>query len=288
MQHRARPLALRWLSIGVGLLASGCFGTPTPLAPGRSGSVGLPHHGVQTGAVELPESGPGFVRFRKHGEYHWGQPHLVRAVQAAALQVHEAMPHGAPLLVGDLSARHGGKIPRHASHRSGRDVDLLWYVTTEAGAPIENPGFVLMGPDGLARVEGANEYVSIDVPRQWLLIKALLMSPDVDVQWMFVSTDIEAILVNYALARGDDPEVIWRAQNVMVQPRGSLPHDDHLHLRVACSPEATLEGCEGGGPRWSWLPETPTLPSMPESALSVLVGDDPPTDLLSLAEAEPE
>ena len=35
----------------------GCLGTPSPLAPGLAGSVGWPYHGVQTGAVELPEAG---------------------------------------------------------------------------------------------------------------------------------------------------------------------------------------------------------------------------------------
>jgi len=27
-----------------------------------------------------------------------------------------------------------------------------------------------------------------------------------------------------------------------------------LHLRIACSPDASVQGCEGGGPYWSWLP----------------------------------
>jgi len=70
----------------------GCLGTPTPLAPGLGGSVGWPHHGVQTGAVELPEAGPGFVRYRKVGGFNWGQPALVRAVKAAALEVQTALP----------------------------------------------------------------------------------------------------------------------------------------------------------------------------------------------------
>ena len=40
------------------------------------------------------------------------------------------------LTVGDLSARHGGKISSHSSHRSGRDADLLLYMTTLEGAPV--------------------------------------------------------------------------------------------------------------------------------------------------------
>ena len=240
--------------------------------------MGMPHHGVQTDAVELPVEGPGFVRFRKAGGFYWGQPGLVSAIQSAAMQVRDIMPDGAPLLVGDLSARGGGRIPRHNSHRSGRDVDLLWYVTTPSGAAIENPGFVLMGPDGLAQVPSTGEFVSIDIPRQWLLIRSLLSSAEIEVQWMFVSSTIESMLIDYALARGDDPEIIWRAEMVMLQPGDSLPHDDHLHLRVACSPEAAALGCEGGGPYWEWLPPPPLLDPMSESALSELVSPDEPLD----------
>lgn len=239
-------------------LGTGCFGTPTPLAPGLGGSVGWPHHGVQTGAVELPVEGPGFLRYRSQGEYYWAQPELVVAVQHAARRVQEELPGGAPLLVGDLSAQFGGKISRHHSHRTGRDVDLLWYVTTPEGASIRNPSFVRLGPDGLARVPGRGQFVRLDVPRQWLLTKSLLTSPHVEVQWMLVSSQVEALLIDYALAKGEDPELVWRAQNVMLEPPDSLPHDDHLHLRVACSPGASLRGCEGGGPYWNWLPAVPT------------------------------
>jgi len=244
----------------------GCFGTPTPLAPGLAGSVGWPHHGVQTGAIELPESGPGFVRYRKTGGYYWAQPGLVRAIEEAALEVDQSLPGGAPLSVGDLSAREGGKISRHYSHRNGRDVDLLWYVTTPEGVSLDNPQFVHLGSDGLGRASkrrsngalGA-EYVRLDVARQWRLIKNLLSSTQIEVQWLFASSAVEALVIQHALAIDDDPELIWRAQNVMLEPADSLPHDDHLHLRVACSPEAGVMGCEGGGVYWKWLPSSPLL-----------------------------
>lgn len=236
------------------LSSAGCFGTPTPLAPGLEGSVGLPHHGVQTGAVELPERGPGFVRYRSQGTYYWGQPALIEGIQEAARRVHQALPGGAPLLVGDISARKGGRIARHYSHRSGRDVDLLWYVTTPDGASIRTPNFVHLGADGLGRIPQLGGFVRLDVPRQWELIKALLTSPHIEVQWLFASSVVEALVIEYALSRGDDPEIIWRAENVMLEPADSLPHDDHLHLRIACSPEASVRGCEGGGPYWNWLP----------------------------------
>lgn len=240
-------------------LVFGCFGTPTPLSPGLLGSVGLPHHGVQTQAIELPKKGPGFARFRRNGRHHWAQPALVQAIAQAAATVARAMPGGAPLLVGDLSARHGGKIARHNSHRSGRDVDLLWYVTNPRGVSVRNPNFVHMGADGLAPIPRRNGYVRLDVPRQWLLIKELLLSPKIAVQWMFCSRTVENLVIEYAIARGESAELIWRAQNVLLEPGDSLSHDDHIHLRVACSAEASVRGCEGGGPLWNWLPAPPQV-----------------------------
>jgi penicillin-insensitive murein endopeptidase len=234
----------------------GCLGTPTPLAPGLGGSVGWPHHGVQTGAVELPQAGPGFVRYRKVGGFNWGQPGLVQAVQAAAREVQSALPGGGPLVVGDLSARDGGQVVRHATHRSGRDVDLLWYMTTPEGAPIENSHFVQLGSDGLGRSPDGG-FVQLDVAREWLLVKSLLSSEQIEAQWMFASHPVEALLIDYAIASGEDPELIWRAESVLQEPADSLPHDDHLHLRIACSPQASVRGCRGGGPYWSWLPTLP-------------------------------
>lgn len=264
---RRASRALAWVCLGGPL---GCFGTPTPLAPGLSGSIGYPHHGVQTGAVELPESGEGFCRFRRHGAQHFGQPALVEGLIEAARHVFRAMPGGAPLVVGDLSAREGGKIERHASHRTGRDVDLLWYVTTPEGAPVQNPAFARVESDGLAEL-WSGHYVRLDVPRQWLLIETLLSSRHFEVQWLYASETVEALLIDHALARGADPEVVRRAQTVMHEPVDSLPHDDHLHVRIACTPENSSRGCEGGGPHWSWLSPQPSLEAGDTDELGLLL-----------------
>jgi penicillin-insensitive murein endopeptidase len=245
-----KAFAFPALLAGAGLF--GCFGTPTPLAPGLSGSVGWPHHGVQTGAIELPASGDGFCRYRERDGYYWGQPELVNGVREAAQRVQQVWPGGAPLVVGDLSARLGGKIERHNSHRSGRDVDLLWYVTDRWGNSVQNPSFVHIGGDGVGTIAGRGE-VRLDVPREWQLIKALLSSEQLEVQWLYASHLVRSLVLAHATAMEEDPELIRRAAAVMSQPAESLSHDDHLHLRIACSPEDSAAGCEGGGPYWAWL-----------------------------------
>lgn len=265
---------MKRLFAGIALSCTGCFGTPTPLAPGVSGSVGAPHHGVLTDAVELPVEGVGFVRYRKNGANHWGNPRLVRAIERVAKTLHDDMPEGAPLVIGDLSAKSGGKIPHHQSHRTGRDVDLPWLVTTPGGAPMQNPGFVPVGADGLASLEVPGGYVRLDVPRQWRLVKELLTSTDIDVQWMFCSREVEALLVDYARALGEPMDLVWHAETVLMQPGDSLAHDDHIHMRIACTPEELVLGCEGGGPRWEWLPAAPA-PGDDDEALYDAAREDP-------------
>lgn len=257
------------------LACTGCIGAPNPLAPTLRGSIGMPHQGVQTGAVELPVRGTGYVRFRPKSPNYWGNPRLVSAVERAAAAVHHALPEGPPLVVGDLSARHGGKIPGHNSHRTGRDVDLLWYVTTPAGAPIRNPGFIRVESDGLAKVLDTGDYVRLDLERQWLLIRELILDDHALVQWMFMSRELEALVVDYARARGEDLELVWRAETVMLQPGDSAPHDDHIHLRIACTPEEAVVGCAGGGPYWEWLPALPRLDDPDGILLDTIAREDP-------------
>jgi penicillin-insensitive murein DD-endopeptidase len=265
LEARCVAIAALWLT--------GCLGTPTPLAPQLRGSIGLPHSGVQTEAVELPKSGAGFARFRPDGAANWGQPHLVEALTHAALLLTE---WGAgPLVLGDLSAKWGGRIPRHKSHRTGRDVDLLWQLTTLTGAPIRTPGFIRIGEDGLGTGPDGGPTFRLDVPRQWRVVRSLLLNPTLDVQWMFCSEPVEALLIEYARARHEPDDLIWRAETVLQQPADSLPHDDHIHMRIACRPDDTLRGCAGGGPQWEWSPPAPSLATLTVEDLEEIGRADP-------------
>ena len=256
-------------------LVSGCFHTPSPLAPGLHGTVGVPNRGVLTESEELPVRGVGFVRYRPQSSHYFGRPRLVHALESAAADVTRLKPGGAPLSIGDLSARTGGRIPGHDSHRSGRDVDLLFLVTTPAGASVPSPGFVRFEGDGLARIDGTDDYVRIDIDREWLLLRSLLTSPAVGVQFMFVCHEIEALLIDHARALGEPDSLVWQAETVMLEPSDSLRHDDHVHLRIACSPEEAVAGCSGGGPRWQWLPPNDPVRPLDARDWDEIAKDDP-------------
>lgn len=250
---------------------AGCIGSPSPLAPGARGSIGVPHRGCLTGGESLANKGPGFERFRKH-DVRWGNPRLVAAIRNAAALVAQERPGGAPLLVGDLSHEHGGAAEGHRSHRNGRDADLILYALTPDGRSIRAPGFVEYGADGLAVHEG--KFFRLDIERNWLLVKHLILGPGNDVQWLFVAGWLEALLVEHARARGEPDSLVHKAESVLLQPGDSTPHADHFHLRIACTADELVFGCAGGGPRWRWLAPMPQLAPMSDQELiAAIVGD---------------
>jgi len=278
---------MRFLAGLTPLVTSACIAAPSPLTPGLAGTIGAPGSGVQTDGVELPESGPGFLRFRPQGTNHFGRPHLVAALQRIARDLSAESPDAPPLVIGDLSARYGGKIDGHQSHRSGRDVDILFQFVTPAGARVTAPGFVHVGPDGLAHVFDTGHLLRFDVEHQWRLVRALVTAPEIGVQFMFVSRTIEALLVDYALARGEPLDLVLRAQSVMFEPGDSLSHDDHVHMRIACSAEEMERGCIGGGPYWDWLPPAPAPFVLDERRLHAeLLAEEAPPPLLGAGGVE--
>jgi penicillin-insensitive murein endopeptidase len=265
---------------------AGCIGAPSGLAPGMRGSIGVPHRGCLTNGESLANKGEGFERFRKH-EVRWGNPRLVAAIRSATAAVVKERPGGAPLLVGDLSHEHGGAAEGHRSHRNGRDADLILYALTPDGRPVRSPGFVDYGPDGLAVHEG--KFYRLDIERTWLLVKALIRAPGADVQWLFIAAWLEALLVEHARARGEPDELVHKAESVLLQPGDSTPHADHIHIRIACTPDELVAGCAGGGPRWRWLAPMPQLPPHSDQELiASIVGDLlPPGALAALAANAP-
>lgn len=251
----------------------GCGRAPSPLYPALAGSIGMPHRGALTDSVEMPSEGPGY-RFLRDNDRHHALPRFAAALARAAAKVDAERP-GATLVVGDLSTEHGGRLMPHLSHRSGRDADLVLYALTPEGAPVPSPGFVHYGPDGLAWDAETKRFYRFDVEREWLLVKALLEDPEARIQWMFVNHVVEALLVEWARARGEPAEIVWRAEEVMLEPHPGGAHDDHVHVRTACDADDVAHGCEPTGPARPWLdaasaPAAAPLPSDSELVKELL------------------
>jgi len=245
-----------------------CAAAPSPLTPAWHGSIGTAARGVLADGAELARDKED-LRWLRANDRHWGMPRFTEAIARAARAVTRERP-GAALYAGDLSIRQGGgPLLPHFSHRSGVDADLLFYVTTLEGASVDSPGFIHFGADAIARDPSHQRWLHLDVARQWLLVKALLEDPQARIQWIFVSDVVKALLVEWAVARGDSIETIRRAQEVMMQPHPGGVHDDHIHVRTACSPDETVAGCEPSGPRRDWLSYDLPPPDESDADLSI-------------------
>jgi penicillin-insensitive murein endopeptidase len=259
-----------WVAAALGLLGSGCVAL-TP-APTETVSYGNPSGGVLFRGVEMPNRGDGFVRARPGEETRFGTPRLIAALERAAAEVERRFPGTAAIHVGDLSAPGGGHHPRHGSHRTGRDADLIYYATDLEGRSVAGHGWLAYNRFGYAvhrddAPEGqplpSGDLYLLDDARNWCFFRTLLLDEEAAVQWIFVSRGVKSHLLRYAIAVEPDPEVLLRASYVLHEPAGASPHDDHFHVRVLCTVRELAAGCLNMGPVWPWYRATMEKPELP-------------------------
>ena len=170
-------------------------------------------------------------------DVRYGLSSLVGAIERAAREVHRRFPD-AVLSVGHLSRRGGGEVDRHASHESGRDADVGFYVKGLTGKPLLGERMVAFQGDGTASSwPGAH----FDDARNWAFVAALLGDGHVRVSHLFIASPLRARLLAFAARSGASMGLRTHAAEVLMQPHGSLPHDDHFHVRISCPPGMT--GC---------------------------------------------
>jgi len=201
-------------------------------------SVGSPTSGHLVGGAHL-ESAP-YLRVMpadQAGDVRWGLGSLVGMVHRAGQRVRHAFP-GAVLNVGHLSKRDGGNLDQHASHESGRDVDLPFYVEDSRGRQLFAEHMVPFRGDGTSAVWPGAKF---DDAKNWALVAAVLEDPAARVTHIFVSSPLRQRLLAFAAHAGVAEGLRTRAAFAMVQPHGTLPHDDHFHVRIACP--GGMSGC---------------------------------------------
>jgi penicillin-insensitive murein endopeptidase len=252
-------VALTLFLLGVG--AGGCaaaFGQD-----GTSVSLGTHADGALRSPSSLPLEGDGYTvpaRWRTRNS-NFGTDELVGVVVRATRSVEQRLPGGVAA-IGDLSRRAGGASVEHKSHQNGRDVDVFYYALDENGRPVV-PGEAMFrfNPDGRAfrwspaRGQRApNRTVPpyhFDARRNWALVRALVLDPGAEVQWIFIQHQLAALLLREAAASGEDPAVLARAAFILREPTDSEPHDDHMHVRLYCDARDRAFGCVDKGPvRW--------------------------------------
>lgn len=228
---------------------------PRTLDGSTSASVGSPTEGSLTGGVPLPLHGPGYVfNPRKAPERRYGTWEMVRALMDAAAAVHDTNP-GNTLVVGDLSFENGGDINGHASHRAGRDVDVMFYLLGEDGSPFDAKA-IPIEPNGTGvdyqdlTTADDDVPVRIDVPRTWAFIEALVSDERNTLGRIYVVEHVRTMLLDEGTRTGASTAVLERAGHLMCQPK--FPHDDHMHIRFFCTPDDIEAGCLDTAPIFPW------------------------------------
>lgn len=216
-------------------------------------SIGAPNSGRLEGGVELkPTSAMRFLSSYENTSAHYGMPQLVALLDRSSKHIQKRYP-GSVMGLGHLSNPKGGDIDRHASHETGRDADVAFYARDAKGKPTLLP--TLTRFDRLGRAEG-HPGVTFDDARNWELIVALVNDPEVRVASLFVAPFLRARLLAHGVKIGTSKEILTRVRTVLIQPKGALLHDDHVHVRIGC-PAGMKECVEFAIPRRKRGPATP-------------------------------
>ena len=205
---------------------------PLRLVAGQS--VGRPQSGKLVTAARLPADGA-YVRRRPERAY--GAQHVIDHVRRTIANVRAKHPGLHRLAIGDISAKRGGRISGHASHQSGRDVDLgLYFRRVPAGYPTE----FVRAKDG-----------PLHEAATWTMLYELYKASKLPggPERVFLDHEVQGKLYEHAKKQGVSKRVLreifqyptgkWtRERFVAHEPK----HDDHLHVRFSCPPRDT--GCK--------------------------------------------
>ncbi len=183
-------------------------------------SVGHPHAGFLVNAVKMPSAPQWVLTVPSHG---FATQETVDGLAHCLRKVHEQFPHSPPVMLGSLSGEHGGLLPPHKSHRTGRDADVYFF---------RKPGA------SWARAATRDD---IDLPRTWALLRCFLT--DVDVDMVLIVRRVQNWIEEYALSIGEDPAWVNRLfhdpkPGYKIAPVRDVPgHVAHMHVRFS-SPRA--------------------------------------------------
>lgn len=184
--------------------------------PGSLGSlsIGTPSGGRVVNAVPLPadprwEIAPAAIS--------WGTAETMAAIRTAIDTVHELFPDTPPIFIGDIGHPEGGRLKRHETHQSGRDVDFGFYHLPGTG------GWYARGSAG-----------NLDLARNWALVRALVVCTDVE--RILLDTRIQRLLYRHALEVGEDKEWLDRVFQFSKGARDAIVrhvagHRTHYHVR---------------------------------------------------------
>jgi hypothetical protein len=194
-------------------------------------SFGAPWNGYLRNPVRLRLGDGAFIR-RPYRSF--GTRTTVDFTKRAIEETLELHRKTHVLAVGDLSAQFGGPVSDHASHQSGRDVDLGLFYKRK---PVGYPNVFIDGTEA-----------NLDTPAMWTLISKLASTANKNggVWAIFLDYNVQGVIYRWAKRRGVSGAKLGR---VFQYPHGRganrgivrhyRNHAHHLHVRFKCAKAET-------------------------------------------------
>ncbi len=210
-------------------------------------SVGSPNDGRLTNGVPLPEGDAWLMPVDRTRAF--ATLETVSALTTALETYGRRFPEADPIQIGDLSARKGGKLFGHDSHRTGRDVDIR-LVRDASGE-----GF--------------------DAERNWFLVKTLVDGSDVTA--IFLNAKEQTWL--RAAAEADVGANAAAPYFSLI--RHEPGHTIHMHVRFGCPKGSSSYRCvaypvpDSGEQAPKTASKLPSLPTGKSKLPSKLPGTTP-------------
>ena len=176
-------------------------------------SLGLPNHGRLVNGVQMPKGDHWMLT--DPGDA-WGTQETVDNLTLAIERVNKDFPDTPKMVIGHISAQHGGHLSPHKSHQQGRDVDISYFYK-------DSPKWYAVATEE-----------NLDKPRTWAFIKSLVK--ETPVEMIFIDSSVQRIIKDYALSIGEDPKWLDEvfqvgSRNPMAIVRHAKGHATHIHIR---------------------------------------------------------
>lgn len=189
-------------------------------------SVGPTNRGRLLNGWLMPEGDESSGYFlRTERPRSWATENTITSLLTAFKAYAEKYPDAPRVNVGDFSKRRGGKISPHASHTSGRDVDIGFVHTVAPNA---------RHPEHFTRASATN----VDAEKTWFVLKSVIQTGEVKVIYLDVSVQKQLYKVAKDELNAAQLEAIF---SIPKHPHSSSAilqhwpgHKNHAHIRFIC------------------------------------------------------
>lgn len=189
-------------------------------------SVGSTNRGRLLNGWLMPEGDETSGYFlRTERSRSWATENTITSLMAGFKAYADKYPGAPRVNVGDFSKRRGGKITPHASHTSGRDVDIGFVHTVAPDA---------RHPEHFTRASSSN----VDAEKTWYVLKSIIQTGEVKVIYLDISVQKQL----YQIAKEELNSVQMEAIFSIPKRKHSSSaifqhwpgHKNHAHIRFIC------------------------------------------------------